>query len=638
MVRIIAFNFQVCVSVYDDKGALIENVVSMGCGFAMSSEHLSTVYFHNANPKWNEVIKLSIPIDKVVVGSTIRFTFKHRSTTSDEKEKSVRIFSVAYLNLIDSEDGTFLHDGVHELAVYKCEGKKHEDDESYLKLPSMKSEIVNNKKTPANMGHYTFNKTDSFKVTTKLCSTKLAQNVDLLALLKWRSQKHNLDKILSALVNKVSGEEIVKFLQDTFDALFAILMEDAEKYGMMVADAVVFCIGLLADKKYHRFRPVIDAYLENLFSSTKAYITLVSVFQTYLKQSTEPNKTSRDSHDPLKKYYKSLEYYIKFVVRSRVLSEGANPGFGAKEFKSSLQEVLRTIVNIMKMMDKNLVIIQGCALKYFPAVFGDLLQVYDAHLLGHFAKDLIESIPQDRLLTPKLTSLHHMVKSAIFQNQVSRRVIMPMLTYQLKTNMSNFEELQICADILNEMLSRFGNQFDFEMGDCDDDIEYLVSNLFRCNVETVIRMDLKGQRTQSDMTVAHNLKSTNNLKGNYVAFIVSMLDIMKEQHYSSYISSYKDNYALLDALMELFVVFREFVRGNVYPSDWVSMKMIQNNVILAALRYFSEFALCDRFLVGDNFQIQLWEQFFQLGVAFITQESLQVGLVQINLTLRCCWD
>ena len=354
---------------------------------------------------------------------------------------------MAYLNLV-GEDGTFVHDGVHELAVYKCEGKKHDEDNSYLKLPSMKSEVVNAKKT-VHTGSFSFNKTDSFKITTKLCSTKLAQNVDLLALLKWRSQKDNLQKILSALV-KVSGEEIVKFLQDTFDALFAILMEDSIKYGAMVSDAVVFCIGLLADKKYHRFRPVIDAYLENLFSSTKAYITLVDVFLKYLEQSVEVK-----SQDQLKKYYKSLEYYMKFIVRSRVLSEGANPGFGAEEFRSSLQKLLETIVNIMKLLDKNLVIIQGCALKYFPAVFGDLLLVYDAKLLGHFAKEMIESIPQDRLLTPKLSCLYHMVKSAIFQNQNSRRIIMPMLTHQLKTNMSNFEELQICADILNEMLSRF---------------------------------------------------------------------------------------------------------------------------------------------------------------------------------------
>ena len=32
----------------------------------------------------------------------------------------------------------------------------------------------------------------------------------------------------------------------------------------------VFTISLLADKKYHHFRPVLDAYIEDLFGATKA--------------------------------------------------------------------------------------------------------------------------------------------------------------------------------------------------------------------------------------------------------------------------------------------------------------------------------------------------------------------------------
>ena len=100
------------------------------------------------------------------------------------------------------------------------------------------------------------------------------------------------------------------------------------------------------------------------------------------------------------------------------------------------------------------------------------------------------------------------------------------------------------------------------------------------------------------------LKSTTTLRGNYVAFIISMLDLMKEQHYIAYVTSYKDDYALLDGLMELFLVFRELIQGNIYPRDWVSMKMIQNNFILGSLRYFCDFALCDRFLVGISVIIQ----------------------------------
>ena len=65
-------------------------------------------------------------------------------------------------------------------------------------------------------------------------------------------------------------------------------------------------------------------------------------------------------------------------------------------------------------------------------------------------------------------------------------------------------------------------------------------------------------------------------QGNYVAFIVCILDLMKEEHYTLYIDSYPNDFDLLDGLMELFLVFREFIKGNVYPDDWISMTMIQN--------------------------------------------------------------
>ena len=46
---------------------------------------------------------------------------------------------------------------------------------------------------------------------------------------------------------------------------------------------------------------------------------------------------------------------------------------------------------------------------------------------------------------------------------MSRRVIRPMIISQLKMNMENFEELQVCSDILNEMLASYDN---LERGVC----------------------------------------------------------------------------------------------------------------------------------------------------------------------------
>ena len=51
---------------------------------------------------------------------------------------------------------------------------------------------------------------------------------------------------------------------------------------------------------------------------------------------------------------------------------------------------------------------------------------------------------------------------------------------------------------------------------------------------------------------------------------------MKDNHYEQYLASYQTDLDLLDGLMELFLVIREFIKGNVFPQDWTSMIMIQN--------------------------------------------------------------
>ena len=61
----------------------------------------------------------------------------------------------------------------------------------------------------------------------------------MLALLKWRTVSSFTLPLTLGKVLSIDGEEIVKFLQDTLDSLFAILDQDSEKYGVSVFNALV---------------------------------------------------------------------------------------------------------------------------------------------------------------------------------------------------------------------------------------------------------------------------------------------------------------------------------------------------------------------------------------------------------------
>ncbi|CAB1315609.1 unnamed protein product, partial [Coregonus sp. 'balchen'] len=221
-------NIEVTVYVLYADGERLKDCISLGSGEPHISEHRSFVLYHNNSPRWSEVVKLPIPIDRFR-GSHLRFEFRHCST-KDKAEK--KLFGFAFTPLM-REDGTTLSDESHELYVYKCdENATFSNHALYLGLPCCKDDFHGCPNIPSSLIFQRSTK-ETLWISTQLSSTKLTQNVDLLALLKWKAHPDRVMDILGRL-RHVSGEEIVKFLQDILDTLFSILDDNTDKYGPLV--------------------------------------------------------------------------------------------------------------------------------------------------------------------------------------------------------------------------------------------------------------------------------------------------------------------------------------------------------------------------------------------------------------------
>uniref|UniRef100_A0A665TXD0 Dedicator of cytokinesis 2 n=1 Tax=Echeneis naucrates TaxID=173247 RepID=A0A665TXD0_ECHNA len=285
-------NVEVIMWVCDEEG---KNSICLGAGDKAVSEYRSVIYYQIKQPRWMETFKVAVPLEEMY-RIHLRFMFRHRSS-QESKDKSEKNFAMAFVRLM-KDDGTVLQDGLHDLVVFK-----------------VRNRIFAGNNVSGSGGGLSVSSRDSFTISTLVCSTKLTQNVGLLGLLKWRTRPELLRENLEKL-KIIDGEEVVKFLQDTLDALFNIMMEHSQTddYDILVFDALIYIIGLIADRKFQHFNTVLEAYIKQHFSATLAYKKLMSVLKRYLDVSSRGEQC-----EPILRTLKALEYIFKFIVRSRML-------------------------------------------------------------------------------------------------------------------------------------------------------------------------------------------------------------------------------------------------------------------------------------------------------------------------------
>uniref|UniRef100_A0A7N8YIP8 Dedicator of cytokinesis 2 n=1 Tax=Mastacembelus armatus TaxID=205130 RepID=A0A7N8YIP8_9TELE len=550
-------NVEVIMWVCDEEGKVIQNSICLGAGDKTVSEYRSVIYYQVKQPRWMETFKVAVPLEEMCKVH-LRFMFRHRSS-QESKDKSEKNFAMAFVRLM-KDDGTVLQDGLHDLVVFKGDSKRMEDVHSYLSLPSTRHHhsdphkvavLSRSSSSVSGGGGLSVSSRDSFSISSLVCSTKLTQNVGLLGLLKWRTRPELLRDNLEKL-KIIDGEEVVKFLQDTLDALFNIMMEHSQTddYDILVFDALIYIIGLIADRKFQHFNTVLEAYIKQHFSATLAYKKLMSVLKRYLDVSSRGEQC-----EPILRTLKALEYIFKFIVRSRMLYSQLYEGKEQAEFEESLRKLFESINNLMRTDYTTTLLLRV------------ITHTYPEHI-----------VHQPVLLSTFLGALVTMADGPHDDRRNS---------------------LELLINIL-EVLSRDN------VGETFQHIQDIVVSLLGIINRTVITMGRE-----------HALISK------VVACMTAILSQMDDRHYATYIETFTGTTDLVDFLMESFLLFKDLIGKHVYSSDWMAMIMVQNRVFLRAINTYAD-TMNQKFLNNNDFEVQLWNNYFHLAVAFITQESLQL--------------
>ncbi|KAK2467786.1 hypothetical protein APHAL10511_000081 [Amanita phalloides] len=448
-----ANNVEVIIEVKDEDGKIVENVISQGSGEPPMSQFRSMVFQRCNEPTFGELIKIILPSDSMPEWHLF-FTFRHRSNRErprSQPEHSDRPFAFAFQPLL-LDGGSFIEDGSHTLIMYKADKLNFVTTDTYLSFPyclsvGQKAEQV---AVSADMQRLAPPLKDTLTLRSSLCSTRFTQNSILLTLLNW--EKIEEKDLLSTILTKFTfvGEgEIVKFLRDIFDSLFGILVSVHNQAGEMdnlVFNALVTVLGIVQDRRFSNFQPVLDVYIDQHFACTAAASHIIHSMNLLLSKPTAP-----DSASPLRSALKVWHYIFKFISRSRELQKAKEVGMGSgataehleMTFKRELRSHLSEVTRMMSTTSPASIIgTHTIALQHFTSILPELAKMFSTVELVSITTTFANAVTgaKGKLVIWKLLMYLQVVKGFLFDNPQSRPLLVEAVVIWIKPHFGRYDD------------------------------------------------------------------------------------------------------------------------------------------------------------------------------------------------------
>ncbi|KAL0072826.1 Deoxycytidine kinase 1 [Marasmius tenuissimus] len=437
-------NVQVTVEVRDHDGRLVENVISEGSGEPFMSQFHSMIFSRCNEPIFGELIKIRLPLE-----STPRwhlfFLFRNRSN----KERTSP-FAFAFLPLFP-DARAFVEDGGHTLILYRADKLSQISSEMYLNSTSSVLADQRPEQVPISpdLQRLAPPTKDVMSVRTSLCSTKLTQNVVLLNLL----QLGNHFRSRSALGHPLQlhfcwrGRDSQVFTRHLRFS-FAIMISNLNVTGELddlVFNALVFVLGIIQDRRFTNFRPVLDVYIEKHFNCASASSHIIGSMNALL---ADP---ASDDAGKLRAALKVWHYIVKFVIRARELQKAKEAGMGggatAEHFEGNFKRELRshlTEVNRMMSMTTPASIIgtQTIALQNYTSILPELAHIFSTLDLVSFVTTFANSVTcaTGKIPVWKLIMFLQVVKGFLFDVPQSRQLLVESVASWIKPHFGQYDE------------------------------------------------------------------------------------------------------------------------------------------------------------------------------------------------------
>lgn len=216
----------------------------------------------------------------------------------------------------------------------------------------------------------------------------------------------------------------------------------------LVFQALVTILGIISDRRFTNFRPVVDVYIALHFTCSTASSHIIKSLHKLLRTpgSAEAGTTLRAS-------LKVWDYLVKFIVRSREIQGAKHVGSGVTSdhldstFKRELSALLAQVNSLLRLSSPSSIIgTQTLAVQHFASILPDLAKCYTDQELSDLAIAFVDSITsKGKIVIWKILLLNQLVNGILFESPTGRAALVPNIVRWLKPSLGKFDENMLCS-------------------------------------------------------------------------------------------------------------------------------------------------------------------------------------------------
>ncbi|KAF1978012.1 hypothetical protein BU23DRAFT_525645 [Bimuria novae-zelandiae CBS 107.79] len=598
-------NLQLTIEVRKSSGERIE-----GCIYPSSNSAGHTAWRTTAverGEKWNRTVRLAIKPEEVP-GSHVVMSIADAPGFP---------FALCWMPLWTQD--AFARDGEHALSLYRYDeytSSMIAGKGAYLGLPWSAR-----RKDDQVMGPLA-----SLQLKTFLCSTRYSQDPDLLGLLKWRDQSGGQLISLLQRFPFVPEIEIVKLLNEVFEALFEILIEYAgsDDYEDLIFNALVIILGIVHDRRFN-LAPLVDQYAETKFNYPFATACLVRSYTRLLTSPSDPDSSRR-----LRATFKVGRHILKFIMNARQQQKEKEEGIGITTRNQTFTKDINSIFKSLELLMSNpsailigtkTILVQNIHL-WLPELATSMEPLEILKLTSSFIDSCATAT--GKLILYKLLLVHHVAGLDIFKAPETRKVLLSNINKWLAPYWGKTEQVtdqwkdqvRLCCSVVALLVEELGQ----------DGCEYMpkLVDSYRA-IQATPRSTKKSLSLLFPTTYPFPTRPTTTQApfDEVLIEISAVLAALSSLPINIHLDWPKEELATF--LFSTLKVYSSILEGEAFPSSWLSVHIFHHKATMRALEKLSG-VLMDSFLPhpdeADQFNTDLWRSFFDALLKLVGSDAL----------------